>query len=203
MTVTETPRARGTRLKDGRVVAIAGPVVDVEFPRGSLPEINTAVELTISLDGDETRRHRRGRPADRRQPRARRRLKPTDGLTRAHAGAQHRPRHQRAGRRRHARPRLQRHRRAARTSESVDGHRRALGHPPRGAGVRHPRAQGRGVPDRHQGHRPAHPLRAGRQDRPVRRRRRGQDRAHPGDDQPGRHPARWCVGVRRRGRAHP
>ena len=35
MTVTENP----TNLKDGRVVAIAGPVVDVEFPRGSLPEI--------------------------------------------------------------------------------------------------------------------------------------------------------------------
>ena len=29
MTMTET----ATKLKDGRVVAIAGPVVDVEFPR--------------------------------------------------------------------------------------------------------------------------------------------------------------------------
>ena len=27
-------------LKDGRVVAIAGPVIDVEFPRGALPELN-------------------------------------------------------------------------------------------------------------------------------------------------------------------
>ena len=43
MTVTENP----TELKDGRVVAIAGPVVDVEFPRGALPEINTAVEMTL------------------------------------------------------------------------------------------------------------------------------------------------------------
>ncbi len=32
----------GRELKDGRVVAIAGPVVDVEFPRGALPEINIA-----------------------------------------------------------------------------------------------------------------------------------------------------------------
>jgi F-type H+-transporting ATPase subunit beta len=40
-------------LKDGRVVGIAGPVVDVEFPRGALPEINTALEMTISIGGDE------------------------------------------------------------------------------------------------------------------------------------------------------
>jgi F-type H+/Na+-transporting ATPase subunit beta len=36
---------------EGRVVAIAGPVVDVEFPPGSLPEINFAVELEIEVDG--------------------------------------------------------------------------------------------------------------------------------------------------------
>lgn len=47
MTVTETPQ---TQLKDGRVVAIAGPVVDVEFPRGALPEINTAVEMHITIN---------------------------------------------------------------------------------------------------------------------------------------------------------
>ena len=42
-----------------------------------------------------------------------------------------------------------------------------------------------------------------RQDRPVRRRRRGQDGAHPGDDPPRRPELRWRVGVRRRRRAHP
>ena len=47
MTMTEP------ELKDGRVVAIAGPVVDAEFPRGSLPEINFAVEMTISVDGGD------------------------------------------------------------------------------------------------------------------------------------------------------
>jgi F-type H+-transporting ATPase subunit beta len=36
---------------EGRVVAIAGPVVDVEFPPGSLPEINFAVELEMEADG--------------------------------------------------------------------------------------------------------------------------------------------------------
>jgi F-type H+-transporting ATPase subunit beta len=40
-----------TKLKDGRVVAIAGPVVDVEFPPDALPEINTALELDIELEG--------------------------------------------------------------------------------------------------------------------------------------------------------
>jgi F-type H+-transporting ATPase subunit beta len=47
MTVTDTA------LKDGRIVAIAGPVVDVEFPPDGIPEINTAIEFTLELGGDE------------------------------------------------------------------------------------------------------------------------------------------------------
>jgi F-type H+-transporting ATPase subunit beta len=39
---------------DGRVVQIIGPVVDVEFPPDSLPEINTALEVDRTLDGDTT-----------------------------------------------------------------------------------------------------------------------------------------------------
>ena len=50
MTMTEQTK----ELKDGRVVGIAGPVVDVEFPRGALPEINTALEMTISIEGVDT-----------------------------------------------------------------------------------------------------------------------------------------------------
>ena len=46
MTVTEP------ELKSGRVVGIAGPVVDVEFPPGALPEINMQLQLDISIDGD-------------------------------------------------------------------------------------------------------------------------------------------------------
>jgi F-type H+-transporting ATPase subunit beta len=45
MTMTDT------HLQDGRVVGIAGPVIDVEFPRGSLPELNTALEFAITVDG--------------------------------------------------------------------------------------------------------------------------------------------------------
>ncbi len=36
---------------DGRVVAIAGPVVDVEFPPHALPGINTAITMDIDLEG--------------------------------------------------------------------------------------------------------------------------------------------------------
>ena len=41
MTVTEND------LKSGRIVGIAGPVVDVEFPPGHLPEINTQLEFDL------------------------------------------------------------------------------------------------------------------------------------------------------------
>ena len=38
----------------GRVVAIAGPVIDVEFPRGYLPELNSAIEFEIETQGEKT-----------------------------------------------------------------------------------------------------------------------------------------------------
>ncbi len=37
--------------KEGRIIAIAGPVVDVEFPPNNLPEINHAVTMTVDLEG--------------------------------------------------------------------------------------------------------------------------------------------------------
>ncbi|MGD0321276.1 MAG: F0F1 ATP synthase subunit beta [Acidimicrobiales bacterium] len=53
MTTTATELAtRVTGRPDGRVVAIAGPVVDVEFPSQELPEINMAVEMDLELEGD-------------------------------------------------------------------------------------------------------------------------------------------------------
>ena len=51
--MTMTDNAPETELKDGRIVTIAGPVVDVEFPRGSLPEINTALEMTMTAAGED------------------------------------------------------------------------------------------------------------------------------------------------------
>ncbi|MGE0880611.1 MAG: F0F1 ATP synthase subunit beta [Acidimicrobiia bacterium] len=72
-------------LKDGRIVAITGPVVDVEFPHGAIPELNTALEMTINVDGD-----RRIITAEVAQHLGEGRvravcLNPTDGLTRGTA----------------------------------------------------------------------------------------------------------------------
>ncbi|MBV8984762.1 MAG: F0F1 ATP synthase subunit beta [Acidimicrobiia bacterium] len=55
MSVTETSEQQqaGEGRKDGRVVSIAGPVVDVEFPPGDIPEINTAVTMSVELEGTE------------------------------------------------------------------------------------------------------------------------------------------------------
>ena len=52
MTMTEERTAGdAAEYADGRVVAIAGPVVDAEFPPGEIPEINTAVEMHVELEG--------------------------------------------------------------------------------------------------------------------------------------------------------
>ena len=43
---------QGNENSQGRVVQVIGPVVDVEFPPENLPEINFALELDRTLDGD-------------------------------------------------------------------------------------------------------------------------------------------------------
>jgi F-type H+-transporting ATPase subunit beta len=53
MTITEPTATDAVPLKEGKVVAIAGPVVDVEFPRGHLPEINNALQFTVKVGGEE------------------------------------------------------------------------------------------------------------------------------------------------------
>ncbi|MGE0794888.1 MAG: F0F1 ATP synthase subunit beta [Acidimicrobiia bacterium] len=53
MTLTEPAATEPTALKDGRVVAIAGPVVDVEFPPDALPRINTCVSMTLTVEGQD------------------------------------------------------------------------------------------------------------------------------------------------------
>ncbi len=47
MTVTDSQPT----LKDGRVVAIAGPVIDVEFPPDAVPAINMMLSFDITIDG--------------------------------------------------------------------------------------------------------------------------------------------------------
>jgi F-type H+-transporting ATPase subunit beta len=54
MTETLTPPAAGAAslLPNGRVVQVIGPVVDVEFPVGSLPEIDFMLRLTRTIEGE-------------------------------------------------------------------------------------------------------------------------------------------------------
>jgi F-type H+/Na+-transporting ATPase subunit beta len=52
MTAIDTSTDAQAALKPGRVVAIAGPVVDVEFPPDAVPAINTALEMTVTVGGE-------------------------------------------------------------------------------------------------------------------------------------------------------
>ncbi|MHB1597345.1 MAG: F0F1 ATP synthase subunit beta [Acidimicrobiales bacterium] len=55
MTTTERQSTDPSQaFESGRVVAIAGPVVDVEFPPHALPEINIALEIDLELDGERS-----------------------------------------------------------------------------------------------------------------------------------------------------
>src|SRR6478736_2350479 len=51
MTITETQPTSGSTGADGRVVGIAGPVIDVEFQRGFLPQLESALSFEINVDG--------------------------------------------------------------------------------------------------------------------------------------------------------
>jgi len=82
MTITNEP---GTQLKDGRVVTVAGPVVDVEFPADAIPQINTCLSMTIDTGGEsiEVRAEVAQQIGDNRVRAIC--LKPTDGLRRGTA----------------------------------------------------------------------------------------------------------------------
>ena len=68
--------------------------------------------------------------------------------------------------------------------------------------LQRPLREDRDLRDRDQGHRPDRTVRPRRQGRPLRRRRRRQDGAHPGADPQRREGARRRVGLRGRRRAH-
>jgi len=53
MTTVAPDIPEAPQLENGRIVAITGPVIDVEFPPHALPEINTAVEVRLVVDGNE------------------------------------------------------------------------------------------------------------------------------------------------------
>ena len=48
--IAEDRVALGEELPEGRVVAIVGPVIDVEFPPHALPLINTALQVDVKVD---------------------------------------------------------------------------------------------------------------------------------------------------------
>jgi F-type H+-transporting ATPase subunit beta len=53
MTTVTEEAPEEQKLEDGRIVAITGPVVDVEFPPHALPEINHLIEIAGELEGEE------------------------------------------------------------------------------------------------------------------------------------------------------
>ena len=182
MTMTADRPARAPTLKDGRVVAIAGPVVDVEFPPDALPEINYAARDRRRARRRDDHDHRRGRPADRRQPRAghlpEAHRRPAAAAPSCATPAAASPMPVGDGVLGHVfnvigEP-LDIDRRRAHRASTTGG--RSTATPPT-FDTLEPKAQmfetGIKVIDL------LDALRAGRQDRPVRRRRRGQDRAHP------------------------
>jgi len=85
MTITNEPdttAAAAPALKEGRVITVAGPVVDVEFPPDALPEINSCISMTLTIDGNEVEvRAEVAQQIGDGRVRAIC-LKPTDGLTR-------------------------------------------------------------------------------------------------------------------------
>ena len=187
----------------GTIVEIRGVVIDAVF-QGELPAIYNALKIdcrppTARL-GDNP--GGRGAAARRRRPGAR----DCDGCDRRSLARARRDRHRwpdhGSGRRGHTGPDLQRAGRAG-------GQGRAASRWERWQIHRDPPELRETSRRRSRSSRPASrsidllaPVRQGRQGRPVRRRRRGQDRADPGADQQHRLRARRSVGVRRRGRAH-
>ena len=161
----------------GRVARVIGPVVDVEFPADAMPDMYNALEVDITL-GDDTQTITLevalhvGDNIVRAIS-----MKPTDGLVRGTEVRDTGAADLRAGRRRHQGPGLVRDRQVPEPGRVRVRDHRALADPPQGAGLRPARVQDRDAGDRHQGAGPAHPVRAGRQDRPVRRCGRRQDRA--------------------------
>ncbi|CAN5167834.1 F0F1 ATP synthase subunit beta [soil metagenome] len=52
-TTTDAAASDGDRGHDGRILAVIGPVIDVEFPPESMPEINYALKLDVDLLGEQ------------------------------------------------------------------------------------------------------------------------------------------------------
>ena len=181
---------------EGHITQIIGAVIDVEFPRESIPHVYEAlklkdVDLTLEVQqqlGDGVVRTIA--------------MGSSEGLKRGLARAGDRRADLGTGGRGHARAHHGRPRPPAGQPGPGEGERVPADPPPaavvRRAG-RRPGPAGHG----HQGHRPSGAVRQGRQGGTVRRRGRGQDRQHARADQQHRQAVLGPLGVRRRRRAYP
>ena len=190
----------GIRMNTGTIVQVDGPVVDVAFP-GRAPRDHERPDRRVHRPGS-------ARDADARSAAAPRRPLGAHHLDVGNRGAQTRPRGHRQRRADHmpVGPGVM-GRVLNVTGAPVDERGPVVGgevlpDPPTAAVAGRSVDVARGALDRHQGDRPDLPVPEGRQDRRVRRRRRGQDRRHHGVDQQHRQAARRRVGVCRRRRAH-
>ena len=154
-TVTRAPRPPAGGV--GRIARVIGPVVDIEFPTDAMPAIYNALTCEFELTGEkksiilEVAQHI-GDGMVRAIS-----MKPTDGLVRGGqvtdtGESDHRARSATSPSARCSTPpvtclNLE-------EGETLDV-KRAVGHPPQGAGVRPARVEDPDVRDRHQGHRPA------------------------------------------------
>ena len=124
--------ATPTNVQSGRITQVIGPVVDVEFPPGALPDIYTALAVTNPAStpaqdnlvievsqhlGENTARCIA--------------MDSTDGLVRGMAREEHRRAHLRAGRQGGARPHPERRRRSGRRARPRVGGPEAADPPPR------------------------------------------------------------------------
>ena len=202
-TVNEAPTST-SKGATGRIARVIGPVVDVEFSADTMPEQNNALTTEVTMGGStqtvtlEVASHLGDNMVRAIS------LKPTDGMVRGAAvvdtgapisvpvgnvtlgrvfNAIGECLNLEDGEKLEITERWPIHRKAP-SFDQLE-------------------SQDHDVRDRHQGHRPPHPLRPGRQDRSLRGCGRRQDRPHPGDDPARRAEPRRCVGVRGRRRAHP
>ena len=184
--MTATVENERRRPANGRVARVIGPVVDVEFPAEAMPEIYFALHVDITYGGNtrtltlEVEQHI-GDNVVRAIS-----LEATDGLIRgAEVISTGAPISVPVGdvTKGHVFNVLGD---PLDVPDVVAEHHRAVADPPARAAARPARVEDRDVRHRHQGPRPDDPVRPRWQDRPVRRGRRGQDGAHPGDDPPGR-----------------
>ena len=187
----------------GRVVRVTGPVVDAEFPPGELPEILHALEIDFEVDGDRQDGGVRDRSAPGQLQGAGDRHALHRRVGEGDRGTQHRSAHHGPGGTQHAGSHLQRLGGSAGCAVGLLGIRRVLAHSPPAAQLRGRGAAEHHLRDRHQGHRPPGALHPGWKGRDVRRCGHRKDGDHPGDDQPGGHPARRRLGVRRGGGSGP